>query len=225
MEESEPISSESAGSAFVDALVDDLVPVRPASAWSRSLLMLMPIAVGLVTVLILATGPLRPADAGSLMTERLWVEVAVGLLASIALVSAGLEVGVPGRPGLSRLLLPAALGAGLFCAFILAGSTLLPGLEGPAPSMMGKREHCFIEGLVIGAVPALLLLSRLPARALSAGAPAGALLGAGGAVLPAIGMQIACMYEAGHALRFHLSPILLIGAASALLGAWLLRNR
>jgi len=225
MEESEPKSSEPVGSPFVDALVADLHPVRPASALPRSLATWLPIVIATVTGLILATGPLRPGNAGPLMTERLWLEVTAGLLAAVALIAAGLELGVPGRPRLSRLLLPAAAGVALFCAFVLAGGTLLPGLEGPVPSMAGKREHCFIEGLMIGVIPAFLLVLRLPARALSAGAPAGALLGAGAAMLPAIGMQIACMYDAEHALHFHLPPILIIGTGAALLGAWLMRNR
>jgi hypothetical protein len=42
--------------------------------------------------------------------------------------------------------------------------------------------------------------------------------GAAAAAVPALWMELACRTEPAHARRFHLSPILMLGVVTALLG-------
>ena len=56
------------------------------------------------------------------------------------------------------------------------------------------------------------------------GARAGALLGLAAGSLPALMMQIACMYSPEHILAFHIGPALAVAGAGAALGAWLMRS-
>jgi hypothetical protein len=48
---------------------------------------------------------------------------------------------------------------------------------------------------------------------------AGALMGGASACLTGLAMQLACMYDPAHALRYHLPPILPATALGAGLGA------
>jgi hypothetical protein len=212
-------------SGFVDALVGDLIPVAPAPSSGRAVSSWFALAGGFVVIAVSVTGPMREGAVQDLATLRLSMEFGIGLATAIAFVVAGLEIGVPGGAQRVRLLSPALGLAALWIALALAGAAILPGFDGPASSMLGKREHCFIQGIAIGLLPTLLALRAVRSRALHSGPIAGLLVGVGASTLPALAMQIACMYDPGHALRFHLTPILVIASSSAIAGAWLLRDR
>jgi acyl-CoA synthetase (NDP forming) len=53
---------------------------------------------------------------------------------------------------------------------------------------------------------------------------AGALIGLAAGMMPALFMQLACMYEPSHIMTFHIVPGLAIAIPAALAGAWLLRT-
>ena len=98
-----------------------------------------------------------------------------------------------------------------------------PALE---PSTLGKRNYCYIETLVYALpviVAGLFLIRRLyplsPIRtAMSVGLVAG--------MLPALYMQLACMYEPAHILTFHILPgLLMVGAGAGIAMKWSLRQR
>ena len=105
--------------------------------------------------------------------------------------------------------------AGLWLAVAFGG---LP-LHGPDVSMVGKRAHCFLEGLAIAALPAGLGLRMVRRRTLRAGPLTGGLIGLAAGLLPALAMQLACLYDPSHALRFHFTPMLVAAGALGLLGA------
>jgi len=199
-------------SDFLDALVDDLQPVRPAIPWVS--------AIGIWTLAsslfagfaILTGGPLRLGVESDLASLRVVLELSLVAASIIAAIAAGLEIGVPGAPPARRLLAPAILGGASWLALMLFGDAL----PGPAHSMLGKREHCFVAALMISLPPMGLALVLLRRRLMWVHWAAGALVGAAASALPAIGMQLACMYEPEHALRFHYSPVLLIAVLGGL---------
>jgi hypothetical protein len=196
---------------FLDALARDLTPVEPASSLRRTAATWFCGSALFVAFAMLALGPLRSGFKGDLGTLRLLSELALGSAAAIALLVAGLELGVPGAPKARQLLTPAIL---LSAGFI--GLTLFAdGIPGPVSSMVGKRAHCFLEGLALALPPYVLALSRLRRRILFHRAICGAAVGAASAMIPALFMQIACMYEPAHAMSLHFPPILIV----ALLGA------
>ena len=76
--------------------------------------------------------------------------------------------------------------------------------------MLGKREHCAAEAYLYSLPPALLMFwmqrQRFPLNPLRA-----AIYGAiAAAMLPALAMQVACMYEPTHILQNHVFPILVL---------------
>lgn len=85
--------------------------------------------------------------------------------------------------------------------------------------MVGKREHCYFESAALALLPlglGLVLASRLAPTARVA---TGFLLGVASAGLPALWMQMACMYIPHHGLTHHLLPVAAVGALGALVGS------
>jgi hypothetical protein len=105
---------------------------------------------------------------------------------------------------------------------MLALAFVHPAVE---PSMLGRREHCALEGVIYGgpaAVAGLWLLSRGYVLRPVAAALA---VGASATVLPATVMQVACMYDPAHAFQYHLGPGLLVLSAVTIIGAWQARRQ
>ena len=195
---------------LIDAISRELAPVkRPldidltASLW----LVGSGIAVVLMTLLV---GPIRPGALAQLLDEpRFLAETVLGVAAIVWLGLAGFRASVPGALA-PRSALPGFALALLWIAMCVAGLAF-PALE---PSMAGKRAYCYLETFAYG-VPcaaAALVLTRLryPLRPVYAALESS--LAAG--IMPALFMQIACMYAPAHFLQFHLLP----GAVVAVLG-------
>ncbi len=198
---------------LIEALVEDLTPVRPAASWPLSLLTWSLASWPIVGIAILLAGPLRPGALAALgASPRETIEPVLGVLAGLTTVLAGLELGVPGRLRTGWLIGPAGL--------LLAGwvALLASGLSDPLGStaMLGKRPSCELQVLAFSLPPLSLGLWALKRRALFHRAAAGALVGLGSALIPAIWMQLACMQDPLHELTHHAAPILLMGAAGAL---------
>lgn len=206
---------------FIDGLVGEL---KPKPKWLR------PISVGLIWWLaswvfvfgaILTRAPLRPGFDGQLVESlRLALEVGIGLGLGAAGISAALRLAVPDPTPLGqRLVIPAVLLASWL-------GLLAYGLSDPAlaPSMLGKREGCWIEALLYGLPPLALGLALLRRLAPLSRAPVGALLGLTAGSLPGILMQLACMYDPWHALTHHVGPMIPLALLGAVLGPRILRR-
>ncbi len=197
--------------SLVRELADGLRPVRRTlSPRSLSLLWLIGawVFVGAVT---LATGAMRPGVLSQLAASpRFLVEIALGLLAGVAAIRAAAELGVPDVLPPWRRAAPALL--------LMAGwlSVYVYGLWNPAlePSMLGKREGCYLEVLGFAAPPLVAALWLIRRAAPLARVWTGAIAGAAAAAIPGLMMQLVCMYEPAHILSYHLAPI----AFAALLG-------
>ena len=199
-------------SKLLDELVDDLAPVAPQAVTAPWLAWLGG-SVLFVLVAIHLAGPIRPdAMAQLLGAPRFALEMALGAAAALALSVAGFRAAVPGLLGSAGWRLALGLG-GLWVLSLVVG-LLYPALE---PSMLGKRDHCVVETLLYGIPPMLLLLYWQ--RRMFALSPlrSAAMAGLAAGILPALYMQIACMYEPGHALKFHVAPaVVLAGLAAAM---------
>lgn len=198
-------------------LTAELTPVRPAPPplrvaglwWLGSWLF--------VIITTLLTGPLRPGAFDQWMSHaRFAAESLVGFFAAALIAAWVFEDSVPGtrRSGLLQLgLLATAL---WLIAYVV-------GLEYPAlePSMAGKRDDCVLQTLLFAGPPLVAgvwLMRRyyLPLAPLRSTA----LIGLAGAMLPALFMQFACMYDPAHILAYHILPIpavVLIGVVAAAL--------
>jgi len=205
---------------LIAKLTAELTPVRVASPplriaglwWLGSWLF--------VIIVTLLTGPLRPGAFVQLVTNAQFAaESLVGFLAAALIAAWAFEDSIPGtrRGGL--------LYAGLVAAALWLIAYVV-GLEYPAlePSMAGKRAGCVLQTLLF-AGPPMTVGIWLTKRNYFPLAPlrSAALIGLAGAMLPALFMQFACMYDPAHILRYHILPIPGVVVAGVI-GAWVARR-
>jgi len=201
---------------LITRLSEDLEPVAPAPDVNRlgmSWFLVSALFVVAITNLAL---PIRPGAYSQLAAEpRFLIETLLGV-AAIAWTS--------------LLAFRAAVPAALSRPFAMVGLALMVlwlaqyvvGLVSPAlePSELGKRPFCYLETMVYSLpliVAALYLVRRLYPLRFTRTAMAFS-LAAG--MIPALYMQLACMYKATHILTFHILPglfMVLVGAAIATL--------
>jgi hypothetical protein len=203
-------------------LAGDLKPVSRAGKTGRWLVGWLTVAFVYTAAVTLTTGTMREDAFAALVTEPAYgLEIAVALTAVGLLGWAALRTAIPAEPSRSSLLPPLAVLSG-WVLLLLVGFLTEPAL---ATAMLGKREHCFLQSILFSLPSCVLLL--LAARRLLPLQPrvTGALAGAAAAALPAAMMQLACMYEPGHALAYHLSAIPVLAGVGALAGPMLLARR
>jgi len=201
---------------LIAELSSELAPGKPrpdinlvAAGW----LLLSAVYVVLVTHLF---GPIRPNSLSQLAHEpRFLLENLLGLAAIGLTAVAAFRSAIPGALG-AGLIRVAAASMALWLASYVVG-LFNPALE---PSMLGKRDHCLIETFIYALPPvlaALLLVRRLypltPMRTAVA-------LSLAAGMLPALYMQLACMYAPEHILKFHILPgmtVMFVGAGLAVM--------
>ena len=169
----------------------------------------------------LAYAPWRPGALNQLLTvPRFTLEIVLALGGVGTLAWIGVQSALPGALRTRRIVLLSGL------AWLPWLALLVLGLEDPAlaPSMAGKRADCYLEVMVESLPPlmlGLLLLRRLfPLH----GVRTGMLLGAASGMVPALLMQLSCMYLVEHAWSHHLAPVLVPTLIGALAGGVLLRR-
>jgi hypothetical protein len=200
---------------LIEQLSTDLEPVRPAPAADLISVAWLLVSAVYVVLLTHLWGPIRPNALHQLATEpRFFAETALGVVAIVLVALAAFRAAVPGAlsSGLRRL---------AFALLVLWLASYVVGLYSPAlePSMLGKRPHCLWETLVYALPPALVgiyLVRRFypltPVRT-------AALVGLVSGMIPALYMQLACMYAPSHILLFHILPGSLMALAAAAV-AW-----
>ncbi|MBT8048465.1 MAG: DUF1109 family protein [Xanthomonadales bacterium] len=205
---------------LISDLSTDLAPVKALPGINKlgmSWFLLSAIYVVVVTRII---GPIRPGALTQLATEpRFLLETMLGVAAILWVSLLAFRSSVP-----AALSKPFAVTGAVLMMLWLTQYVL--GFFSPAlePSTLGARHHCHFETMVY-ALPVILaglyyVRRRYPLRpvltAMSIGLAAG--------MLPALYMQIACMYEPSHILAFHILPGLLMVIVAAA-GAAKLRPR
>jgi hypothetical protein len=202
---------------LIASLSRDVAPVSPAPpvntlgiAWFVS----SAIYVVAVTHIF---GPTRAGAFSQLATEpRFLMESLLGAAAILWTSLLAFRAAIP-----AALTRQFAAGGLVLMALWLA--QYLIGLVSPAlePSMVGKRSHCYYETMIYALPPILVgvfLIRRLYAlrfvrTAMSLSLAAG--------MLPALYMQLACMYEPAHILTLHILPgLLMVLAGAAIASLW-----
>ena len=206
---------------LIDNLSRDVAPVSPAPPVNQ--LAIAWFALSAVYV-VAATHVFAPARAGAfeqLATEpRFLMESLLGAAAILWTSMLAFRAAIP-----AALTRQFAAGGLVLMALWLAQYVI--GLVSPAlePSMVGKRGHCYYETMIYALPPifvGIFLIRRLYAlrfvrTAMSLSLAAG--------MLPALYMQLACMYEPAHILSLHILPGLLMVLAGAVIASlWRQRN-
>ena len=195
---------------LVSALAGDLGSAGPATNSDRLAVAWLFASLAYVVLITHLLGPIRPGALSQLVSHpRFALEMVLGLATLAVATLAAFRAAVPGALT-SRFALASA---GLVILWIVA---YVVGLVAPAlePSMMGKRDHCFLETFLYALPPAGLACYLCwkyyplePSKmALRCGLAAG--------LIPALYMQIACMYDPGHILLFHILPGLSVALAT-----------
>ena len=195
--------------SLIDQLAADLQPVRRVQpVWLITLGWLLFLMVSVVVAINL-TAPIRPGSYTDAITNgQFATELVLGALTIIVGGRVAVVSAIPGRSN--------RRGVQVFVLLLLAWlACYIVGFSSPALDigMLGKREHCFTESLVLG-IPAMAagwwLIRRLyplqPVRS-------AAVLGLAAGLAPGLYMQLACMYDPGHALMFHYLPGVAAAAA------------
>lgn len=207
---------------LIEDLAADLAPVKsPGKTGLRAFIWLV-VATLYSTIVILATGPVREGSAQNLIDYPLFgLETLIASAAVVALTASTLRLAIPSdRHPLLRVA-PALTLSVLWVAFYVVGLW-----EPIHPvSMLGKREHCVLQGLFFS-FPSMALLLYY-ARGLMPLWPraTGALAGAAAGAIPAAWMQFACMYVPNHILTHHIGPIIALAGIGAIVGPFALRRR
>ena len=202
---------------LIESLTDDLPgSVRPAfNSVVQPWILWTLLAALYVAALTYVLGPFRPGVWQQVVDHpRFALELVLGVAAFFSLALAALLAAVPGRN-----VRPAVRCGVAALVLWLAGFIVGPWWPILEPSMVGKRTHCAFEAYLYSIPPllALVWLQRRghvlrPVRAMVFAAVSAALF-------PAVVMNVACMYEPAHILKFHVLPIGILTAA-ALAGLW-----
>jgi hypothetical protein len=200
---------------LIEKLSRDLEPVATAPNVNRlgvTWLVLSAIFVASITHLV---DPVRPGAYAQLTAEpRFLLETLLGVAAIAWVGVLAFRSAVPGE--LTRKF--AISGLALMALWL---AQYVFGLVSPAlePSELGKRSFCYLETMIY-AVPLILAGVYLARRLYPLHYKRTAmLLALAAGMIPALNMQIACMYVPSHILQFHILPGLLMVLAGAVLAA------
>lgn len=200
---------------LISTLVDDLsVKPRQLPILITALLWWL-LSWAYVALTTLMMGPFRPSAYYDIThSQHFQVESLIGLLAGLLMAVVAWYGSVPGALS-RRMLMGAYLLAIIWIGFYVAGF-LNPSLSALEPSMLGKREYCYLEAFVSTFPPTLIgcfyVAKRFPLKTLQTGM----LMGLAAGMMPALIMQFACMYEAEHTLTHHILPGIINGGVGVL---------
>ena len=200
---------------LISNLSSELTPVSPPPNINKLALVWFLLGAVYVVAVIHLFGPARPGAFSQLGTEpRFLFETMLGVGAILWTSLLAFRSAVPAA--LSKQF--AAIGV-ILMVFWLAQYVI--GFVSPAlePSMLGKRRYCQFESLVYSLpviLAGLFIVRRFyPMHPVRTGMSIG--LAAG--MMPALYMQLACMYEPAHIISFHVIPGLLMAGVAAAIAA------
>ena len=206
---------------IINELVEDLSPVqRLMSPVTRTLVFLVPSLICL-TAIMWYLQPFRPGFLEQILNfPRFSLEIFFGYAAAILAIAIGFIMSVPGAKEEKFVRNLIRIGVILFAGVFLYS------LSSPSMpiTMAGKRGFCIFEVAIFGGVLAILLIAFHRRSVFFKPTASSLFIGIGCALLPAITMQLACMYNPQHALTHHYGPILVVTAFSIILGRFFLKK-
>ncbi|NOR80283.1 MAG: DUF1109 family protein, partial [Methyloprofundus sp.] len=199
---------------LIKDLSTNVPPVCPRNGISLPIILWFFISWVYVIALSLYLGPLRDGALESLITSPQFAfELSVGFISGVLFCVIAFQESIPGLRHKWLIYLS-------YFSAILWVSCYVVGLSFPAlePSMLGKRAHCVLEAYLYSIPPLIigyfLIYRRYPLNSLRAGI----FLGISAGMLPALFMQISCMYDPRHILTHHIGPAFVAIVVGAILG-------
>ncbi len=199
---------------LITALVDDLKPVDKPAGFVMPFQLWLMMAVLFAGGLAWLRGPYRVGALDQLVgSVQFSIETMVGCIAIIVIAYMAFRSAIPsGQSEYKRRVVPIGL-LFVWMAFYVYG------IVDPAlvESMAGKRDHCYLETMLLAALPLLAGLFWAKACWPTNKVQTGLLFGLASGAIAAMVMQFACMYDPMHALLFHVLPGLFMGVIGAFL--------
>ena len=198
---------------LIDSLSEQLKPVKALINCDFMALLWLLGSVFYCLLIIHLAGPIRPNAFEQLASEPgFMLEMFAGLTAIVLCGFVAFRQTIPGA--LAPVLKQLAIAGVLFWLALNAYGLIDPSM---APSTLGYRHYCVYETFLY-ALPPLLIATLLARRRwVLETTSTGFFLGLTAGMIPAWYMQMACMYDPAHNLKFHLLPAIAIAGLGALL--------
>lgn len=208
-------------SELIRELSGGLEPTRASPAPARLAALWVLGAVAFCAAAIGVSGPFRPEWLAQLLSvPQFGLETGLGLVAIATVALFAFELGQPGAPGIARKQRWACAALGAWLVMVALG-LVHPALQADISSY---RPYCYAEvlgyGVLLAAVGILALRWLAPLERAWSGFVTGAMAGA----IPALVMQLGCIYDPLHNLAWHLAPVFAVALLGACLGKLLLRE-
>ena len=191
---------------FISHLASDLTPVaRPGQIGQQALAWWLVSAAFIIAATSL-NSPFRGGWAHQLLVSPRFLLESLTGVAALGLATVSMfRLGIPGLPRGGLLTVVTLALAALWIGFSVLG------LQAPAlePSMLGKREYCYLEVITLSVPPVLLAAWSLRRLVVLNPVTLGAVIALCSSGIVAWTMQFACMYIPSHALSHHFAPMLL----------------
>jgi hypothetical protein len=205
---------------LITALVDDLKPVDKPAGFVMPFQLWLMMAVLFAGGLAWLRGPYRVGALDQLVgSVQFSIETMVGCIAIIVIAYMAFRSAIPsGQSEYKRRVVPIGL-LFVWMAFYVYG------IVDPAlvESMAGKRDHCYLETMLLAALPLLAGLFWAKGLWPTNKVHTGLLFGLASGAIAAMVMQFACMYDPVHALLFHVLPGLVMGVIGAFLAKMIIK--
>lgn len=189
---------------LINQLAEELTPVpRLPSPFVRSVSWLLP-AFLIVLLVMWYVQPFRPGFVVQLTAvPRFSLEIFFGYATGILAIITGFFMAIPGAKE-QKMMKRLTILSLVAWATLFFWSYLSPSLEA---SMTGKREACVYETALYGLLLAAALVLFHRRSAFSNSGSAAFSIGIGCGFIPAVTMQLACMYIPPHGLTHHFMPV------------------
>ena len=202
---------------LIDKLSRDLTPVAPVRNVNLTGLAWLVASAVFVMAVTQAVDPVRPGVFGQFAENpRFLLETLLGVAAIAWIGLVAFRSAVPGELGRKFAVAGFALLALWLAQYVV-------GLVSPAlqPSEWGKRPFCYLETMAYS-VPPILAAVFIARRLFPLNYRRTAmLLALAAGMIPALFMQLACMYVPSHILLFHILPgLAMVLAGAALAARW-----
>lgn len=206
---------------LIESLSKDLAPVAPAPNVNRLGLAWLAASTVFVVAITHLVDPVRPGAYAQLAAEpRFLLETLLGVAAIAWIGLLAFRSAVPGE--LSRKFAVAGL-----VLMVVWLAQYVAGLVSPAlePSELGKRPFCYLETMIYAFPPILAAVGLVRRQYPLHYTRTAVSLALAAGMIPALYMQIACMYAPAHILQFHILPGLsMVLAGAAIAALWRLKR-
>lgn len=200
--------------ALISKLVEDTGPGRQRLRVSRLAAVWLVLGALMAVTLMYVVGPFRPGFMEQLLTvPRFSLEMVLGAATIAAIVMIALRMSVPGAATAGHIALVVVVP--LLWLSSIVFSIFFPALD---LGNLGMRHLCWLETLAEG-FPIMVLGFVIVSRGyVLHWVPTGFLIGLVSGFFPGLLMQVACMYEAKHALVAHIGPAFLLALLGGVIG-------